>query len=44
MFKFAPFAPTLEGEFIFKNLVFIAVGWTLLNPASGGSFRQKVIT
>ena len=29
-FKFAPFAPTLEGQYILKNLVFVAAAWTLL--------------
>lgn len=28
-FKFAPFAPTLEGQYILKNLVLLAGGWTL---------------
>ncbi len=32
VFKFAPFAPTLEGQYILKNLVFIAAGWTVLMP------------
>lgn len=31
-FKIAPFAPTLEGQYILKNLVFIAAGWTVLAP------------
>ena len=29
-FKIAPFAPTLEGQYIFKNIVFIAAAWTVL--------------
>jgi uncharacterized membrane protein YkgB len=32
VFKFAPFAPTLEGQYILKNLVFVAAGWTVLVP------------
>ena len=28
-FKFAPFAPTFEGQYILKNSVVIAAGWTL---------------
>jgi hypothetical protein len=28
-FKFAPFAPTFEGQYILKNLVLLAAGWTL---------------
>ncbi len=31
-FKIAPFAPSLEGQYIFKNLVFVAAGWTVLMP------------
>lgn len=31
-FKVAPFAPTFEGQYILKNLVFTAAGWTLLLP------------
>jgi len=31
-FKFAPFAPNMEGQYIFKNLVFVAAGWTVLRP------------
>ncbi|MGH0032408.1 MAG: DoxX family membrane protein [Myxococcota bacterium] len=31
-FKIAPFAPTLEGQYILKNLVFLAAGWTVLMP------------
>ena len=31
-FKFAPFAPTMEGQYIFKNIVFVAAGWTVLLP------------
>lgn len=31
-FKIAPFAPTLEGQYILKNIVFIAAAWTVLTP------------
>jgi len=31
-FKIAPFAPTLEGQYILKNLVFVAAAWTVLMP------------
>jgi uncharacterized membrane protein YkgB len=31
-FKFLPFAPTLEGQYILKNLIFVAAGWTVLLP------------
>ena len=33
MFKIAPFAPTLEGEFILKNIVLVVAGLTILVPA-----------
>lgn len=32
-FKFFPFAPTLDGQYILKNVVFAAAGWTVLSPA-----------
>ncbi len=31
-FKIGPFAPTLEGQYIMKNIVFVAAGWTVLWP------------
>jgi uncharacterized membrane protein YkgB len=31
-FKISPLAPTLEGQYILKNLVFVAAGWTVLLP------------
>ena len=31
-FKFAPLAPTLEGQYILKNFVLVAAGWVLLEP------------
>ncbi len=31
-FKIAPFAPNVEGQYIFKNIVFVAAGWTVLRP------------
>lgn len=31
-FKIAPFAPNMEGQYIFKNIVFVAAGWTVLFP------------
>jgi hypothetical protein len=41
-FKFLPFAPTLEGQYILKNLIFVAAGWTVLFPyvMSGGGRRS----
>lgn len=31
-FKVAPFAPNIEGQYIFKNIVYFAAGWTVLKP------------
>jgi len=31
-FKFFPFAPTLDGQYVLKNVVFAAAGWTVLSP------------
>lgn len=31
-FVIAPFVPNMEGQYIFKNLVFVAAGWTVLRP------------
>jgi hypothetical protein len=30
MFKVAPFAPTMEGQYVLKNLVLAAAGWAVL--------------
>lgn len=32
-FKIAPFAPTLEGQYILKNLISVAAGWTVMWPS-----------
>lgn len=32
VFKVFPFAPTLEGQYIIKNVVFVAAGWGILVP------------
>ena len=32
-FKIGPFAPTFEGQYILKNIVFVAAGWTVLLSA-----------
>lgn len=39
-FKVAPFAPNMEGQYIFKNVVFVAAGWTVLRPHIFGQSRQ----
>ncbi|MCP4190095.1 MAG: DoxX family membrane protein [Planctomycetaceae bacterium] len=31
-FKIGPLAPTFEGQYILKNVVFVAAGWTVLLP------------
>ena len=31
-FKFAPLAPTIEGQYILKNFVLVAAGWVVLEP------------
>ena len=31
-FKFAPFAPSIEGQYILKNLVLASAGWAVLEP------------
>jgi len=31
-FKIAPLAPTIEGQYILKNIVFVAAGWAVLWP------------
>lgn len=38
-FKIAPLAPSLEGQYILKNVVFVAAGWTILFPSAFGSGR-----
>lgn len=40
-FKIAPFAPTLEGQYIFKNLTFVAIGWTVILPEVRSGWRRK---
>ncbi len=39
-FKIAPFAPTMEGQYIFKNLISLSAGWTVMFPAVKASSRQ----
>lgn len=36
-FRIAPLAPTLEGQYILKNLVFLAAGWLVLAPAAAAA-------
>ncbi len=31
-FKFAPFAPSIEGQYILKNLVLVSAGWAVAAP------------
>lgn len=41
VFKVAPFAPTLEGQYILKNLVYVAAGWAVLYPQIRN--RNKIV-
>jgi hypothetical protein len=36
-----PLAPTLEGQYILKNIVFVAAGWTILMPSLFASRRDE---
>ncbi len=40
-FKFVPFAPTFEGQYIFKNLISLSAGWTVMFPAVKASFKAS---
>lgn len=40
VYKFAPFAPTLEGQYILKNFVLVAAGWAILAPY----FRKRPLS
>lgn len=40
-FKVAPFAPTLEGQYIMKNLISVAAGWTVMLPAVKASWARS---
>lgn len=43
-FKIVPFAPNLEGQYIFKNVVFVAAGWTVLMPEIIAQTRREEAT
>ena len=40
-FKVAPFAPTIEGQYILKNLVSLAAGWTVMLPVVKQSWTRS---
>lgn len=40
-FKIAPFAPTIEGQFIIKNLISLAAGLTVMMPAVRGAAAAR---
>lgn len=42
-FKISPFAPTLEGQYILKNLVFFTAGWAVLFPHVRRSKRLRPV-
>jgi hypothetical protein len=39
-FKIAPFAPTMEGQYILKNLISVAAGWAVMWPVVKASWRR----
>jgi uncharacterized membrane protein YphA (DoxX/SURF4 family) len=43
-FKIAPFAPTLEGQYILKNLTFVAIGWTVILPELKTGWRRRAVS
>ncbi len=40
-FKIAPLAPTMEGQYILKNIVFVAAGWAVFAPRLFGPTTQS---
>ena len=40
-FKISPLAPTFEGQYILKNVVFVAAGWAVFAPALFGRVKPK---
>ena len=40
-FKFVPFAPTMEGQYILKNLISVAAGWTVMLPVVKEGWKQN---
>lgn len=42
-YKIAPFAPTLEGQYILKNLVLISAGWSVLYPKMKEESKTKAL-
>ena len=44
-FKFAPFAPSIEGQYILKNLVLVSAGWAVVAPhfAASGEASEVVV-
>jgi uncharacterized membrane protein YkgB len=40
-FKIAPLAPTMEGQYILKNLVSVAAGWTVMLPAVRNRWEHR---
>ena len=41
MFKVAPFAPTLHGQYVLKNLVMVAAGWAVLTSLGKAHPREQ---
>ena len=42
MFKVAPLAPTIDGQYILKNFVLLAAGWAVLAPELPPASRADV--
>ena len=40
-FKYFPFAPTMEGQYILKNVISVAAGWTVMLPSVKAAWRKK---
>jgi uncharacterized membrane protein YkgB len=44
MFKVAPFAPTMDGQYVLKNLVLAAAGWAVLSSLGTAPARVQPST
>ena len=42
-FKVAPLAPTMEGQYILKNIVFVAAGWAVFMPYLFPNHRENTL-
>ena len=44
MFKVAPFAPTMHGQYVIKNLIIAAAGWAVLSSMGNATGRMQPST